>query len=95
MHTDAVKEYLIPKHVSKSQINSIYADEADVLNVALFGMTANVTQLVCLAGLESLNAELIREGLPQGERLRRLNKAVIAQMRSLEGHPSIKKLESK
>lgn len=40
IHTDAIKENLIPKEISKSQIQFIYADEADLLNVALFGMTA-------------------------------------------------------
>ena len=40
IHTDAIKENLIPKELSKSQINFIYANEADILNVALFGMTA-------------------------------------------------------
>ncbi len=40
IHTDAVKENLIPQQVTKAQINAIYASEADVLNVALFGMTA-------------------------------------------------------
>ena len=39
VHTDAVKEYIVPK-LSKRQIQLIYAEEADVLNVALFGMTA-------------------------------------------------------
>jgi hypothetical protein len=112
VHTDAVKEKLIPKNISGRQINIIYADEADVLNVALFGVTArewreknpnkkgnvrdyaNVTQLVCLAGLESLNAEFIRQGLPQGDRLEKLNQIAIIQMRSLSEHPSIKKLKS-
>lgn len=64
--------------------------EADVLNVAMFGMTAkewrqanlnvkgsiresaNIIQLVCLAGLESLNAEFIRQGIPQSKRLEKL-----------------------
>jgi len=41
IHTDAIKENLIPKQLSKTQIQFIYADEADMLNVALFGMTAN------------------------------------------------------
>ena len=36
----AIKENLIPKELSKSQINHIYASEADILNMALFGMTA-------------------------------------------------------
>ena len=40
IHTDAIKHNLIPKKLTKEQINSIYAEEADVLNVALFGMTA-------------------------------------------------------
>ena len=40
IHTDAIKEKLIPKELSKSQINFVYANEADMLNVALFGITA-------------------------------------------------------
>ena len=40
IHTDAIRENLIPKQVTKAQINAIYASEADVLNVALFGVTA-------------------------------------------------------
>ncbi|MBD3216455.1 MAG: KilA-N domain-containing protein [Candidatus Lokiarchaeota archaeon] len=40
IHTDAIKENLIPKELSKEQINFVYATEADVLNMALFGMTA-------------------------------------------------------
>jgi hypothetical protein len=40
IHTDAIKENLIPKELNSSQINFLYASEADILNVALFGMTA-------------------------------------------------------
>lgn len=40
IHTDAIKENLIPKVLSRVQINFVYADEADMLNVALFGITA-------------------------------------------------------
>ena len=40
IHTDAVKRNLIPPELSKSQMNFVYASEADVLNVALFGKTA-------------------------------------------------------
>jgi hypothetical protein len=40
IHTDAIKQNLIPKELSKSQISIIYASEADVLNVAMFGITA-------------------------------------------------------
>ncbi|PKP55551.1 MAG: DNA-binding protein [Candidatus Altiarchaeales archaeon HGW-Altiarchaeales-1] len=40
IHTDAIKENLIPKELTRQQINQIYANEADILNMALFGMTA-------------------------------------------------------
>lgn len=40
IHTDAIKENLIPKELNKSQISYVYANEADLLNVALFGITA-------------------------------------------------------
>jgi hypothetical protein len=40
IHTDAIKQNLIPNELTKQQINIIYANEADVLNVALFGKTA-------------------------------------------------------
>jgi len=40
IHTDAIKENLIPKTLTSSQINAVYASEADVLNIALFGKTA-------------------------------------------------------
>jgi hypothetical protein len=40
IHTDAIKENLIPNFLTKEQTKIIYANEADLLNVALFGMTA-------------------------------------------------------
>jgi len=40
IHTDAIKEEIIPKTITKAQANFVYADEADLLNVALFGKTA-------------------------------------------------------
>jgi len=54
---------------------------------------ADVTQLVCLANLESLNAEFIRQGLPQRDRLLKLNEIAIIQMKSFIGNNSIKKLK--
>ena len=111
IHTDAIKENLIPAELSKAQINNIYASEADILNMALFGMTAaqwrdknpdnkgnirdyaNVSQLVCLANLENLNALFINDGLPQDTRLDRLNKIAIQQMRILTDGSRIKRLE--
>lgn len=111
IHTDAIKTHLIPKNISKNQANIVYANEADVLNIALFGKTAkewrdenskkegnirdyaDVTQLVVLANLEGINAELIRKGLLQSERLLQLNQIAIVQMQSLIGNTGVKKLE--
>jgi len=111
IHTDAIKENLIPQHISKQSANIVYATEADVLNMALFGKTAkewrdknidkdgnirdyaDVTQLVILANLEGINAELIRRDLPQSERLTQLNEIAIIQMRSLLGSHGLKKLK--
>ena len=42
IHTDAIKERLIPAEITKEQINMKYASEADLLNVALFGITAKM-----------------------------------------------------
>ena len=113
IHTDAIKEKLIPKLLSKNQSNIVYASEADVLNMALFGKTAkdwrdqngdkdgnirdycNVIQLVVLANLEGINAELIRQNLSQPERLIKLNQIAFSQIKSLLNNSSIKKLENK
>lgn len=44
VHTDAIKKYIVP-NLTEQQIKFVYANEADVLNVALFGMTAKkITQ---------------------------------------------------
>ena len=111
IHTDAIKENLIPENLSKKHQGITYASEADMLNVALFGKTAkewrtenpqldgnirdNATlqQLIVLANLENLNAEYIRQALPQTERLLKLNKIAIKQLRSLLENPSMKKLK--
>jgi hypothetical protein len=45
VHTDAIREHLIPVHLSAAQINFAYATEADVLNKALFGLTAKEWQM--------------------------------------------------
>ena len=102
IHTDSIQRHLIPRELSPRQISHIYADEADVLNMAIFGMTAQqwreanpektgnlrdyatVSELICLANLESLNAVMIEERLPQGERLLKLNRTAIHQMQILE-----------
>jgi hypothetical protein len=40
IHTDAIKENLIPNELNYKQVSLVYASEADVLNMALFGLTA-------------------------------------------------------
>ncbi|MFH1187825.1 MAG: KilA-N domain-containing protein [bacterium] len=110
IHTDAIKAHIVPNLITAEQIDLVYANEADILNMALFGMTAkewrqqnpnekgnirdyaDVRQLVCLANLESLNAEFIRQKLSQAERLKKLNEIAIIQMKSLVGNEIIKKL---
>lgn len=42
IHTDAIKENLVPKMLSPNEIDVVYADEADLLNIALFGITAKL-----------------------------------------------------
>jgi len=111
IHTDAIKETLIPPTITKAQASLVYATEADLLNVALFGQTAKqwreaypeaegnlrdhapLEQLVVLTNLESLNSVLIRQGLPQPERLLKLNEIAITQMRSLLTDTNVKRLK--
>ena len=113
IHTDAIKEVLLPPRLGHAQLETVYASEADLLNVALFGLTsaqwrrenptlqgnmrdyATVEQLVVLSNLESVNSVLIRQGLPQGQRLRQLNATAIAQMHSLLGLPAVRRLGTK
>jgi hypothetical protein len=111
IHTDAIKENIIlPQKLSKKDANMTYANEADVLNMALFGLTAkdwkeknknktgnmrdyaDVNQLVCLSNMESINAEFIKMGMSQKERLIKLNETAIVQMKSLLDNKSVKKL---
>jgi len=56
--------------------------------------SASVQQLLVLANMESLNAEFIQMGLPQRERLQKLNAVAIRQMRSLTGCPALMRLAS-
>ena len=110
IHTDAIKSHIIPPTITKAQVNIIYASEVDLLNVALFGKTAQqwrtentnakgnirddatLEQLVVLSNLESINALLIRQELPQGERLIQLNQVAIIQLKSLFENSHIQKL---
>ena len=101
IHTEAIKENLILPHLTEKQKSYLYASEADMINIALFGMTAKqwrennpdvqgnirdyatLEQLVILANLETMNAEYIREGLSQQERLSRLNQVALFQLETL------------
>ena len=103
IHTSAISRNLIPPKLTRNQINYIYASEADVLNMALFGVTAKewreqnpdlegnirdyalTKQLICLSNLENINSVLINDGVPQNERLGKLNQIAIQQMQILEG----------
>ena len=111
IHTDAVKENLIPAELTPAQTSRVYASEADLLNMALFGKTAkqwrdenpslqgnmrdyaNVSQLVCLANLETLNAHFIQQAIAMEERLKLLNQTAIQPMRLLTDDHGIEKLE--
>ncbi|MFA7172288.1 MAG: KilA-N domain-containing protein [Kiritimatiellia bacterium] len=111
IHTDAIKETLIPPSVTNAQSFAVYASEADLLNIALFGQTAKqwrdthpdaegnirdnapLEQLVVLTNLESLNAVLIRQEMPQPERLTTLNTIAITQMRTLLAASNMKRLK--
>ena len=112
VHTDAVKNYIVPT-LTEEQKKFVYAEEADVLNVALFGMTAkewrqenpelakkgnirdytDLLHLVILNNLENTNAEFIKLGMLQSERLISLNNSARNQMGILKNNNGIKELE--
>lgn len=112
VHTDAVKNYIVPT-LTEEQKRFVYAEEADVLNVALFGMTAkewrennpklakngnmrdytDLLHLVILNNLENTNAEFIKLGISQSERLISLNNSARNQMEILKNNNGIKELE--
>ena len=112
VHTDAVKNYIVPT-LTEEQKKFVYIEEADVLNVALFGMTAkewrkenpelsekgnmrdytDLLHLVILNNLENTNAEFIKLGMSQSERLISLNNSARNQMEILKNNNGIKELE--
>ncbi len=110
IHTDSIRANLVPTLTEKQKLY-VYANEADILNVALFGMTAkewkdknpnlvgnmrdyaNVLQLIILVNLENLNAQMIKSGLKQQERLEKLNVIAKEQYTLLCDSNGIKKIE--
>ena len=112
IHTDAIKEYIVPT-LTKEQIKFVYSNEADLINVALFGMTAkewrknnsklakdgnmrdytDLLHLIILNNLENSNAEFIKLGMTQSERLIKLNESARNQMKVLKNNKDVKKIE--
>lgn len=105
IHTDAIKENIVPT-LTEAQLKFVYADEADLLNVALFGKTAaqwrkenpslqgnirdyaTIEQLLVITNMESLNAYLIEQNIPQEERLKQLNNMARSQLRVFQENNS-------
>ena len=100
IQTDAIKENIVPT-LQPSQISYAYSSEADLVNVALFGITAKeykktfpekegnqrdnatIEQLLVLNNLQSLNAEMIKQGLSPSNRLTELNRIAKEQLEVL------------
>lgn len=113
VHTDAIRDFIVPV-LTEKQKRFIYAEEADVLNVALFGMTAkewreenpelakegnirdytDLLHLVILNNLENINAELIKMGIPQKERLIKLNEIALRQAETFRNNKSLGDLKN-
>ena len=112
IHTDTIKNYIVPT-LTERQIRYVYAEEADVLNVALFGMTAkewrdknpelskdgnirdytDLLHLIILNNLENANAEFIKLGLKQSDRLVKLNESARHQMEILKNNKIVDNLK--
>lgn len=113
IHTDAVKNHVIPNS-KKWRKELEYADEADILNAALFGCTAkewrqanperhkkgenirdmaSINELAVLSNLESLNAEMMREGLDKKFRLEKLQQTATYQLGILNSKDFVKGLK--
>ena len=100
IQTDAINEIIVPP-LQQSQRSYAYSSVADLVNVALFGMTAKeykkafpekdgnqrdnatIEQLLVLNNLQSLNAEMIKQGLSQSNRLTELNRIAKEQLEVL------------
>ena len=118
IHTDAIKNVILPKlNISQMKQGLVYASEADLLNLALFGCTAKqwqeanpelaktmnirdaatINQLIVLSNIESLNAELIKQGISKEDRfaiLRRTAEEQLAVLISRNAEQNFAKLAS-
>jgi len=115
IHTDAVKNFILPKkNYEKNKEWLIYADEADLLNITLFGCTAkdwrdanskyakkgmnirdiaSINELAVLSNLESMNAELIKDGIEKEERYLKLKEISNYQLTILNEKDFMKALK--
>ena len=118
IHTDAIKNVILPKlNISQMKQGLVYASEADLLNIVLFGCTAKqwqeanpelaktmnirdtatINQLIVLSNIESLNAELIKQGISKEDRfaiLRRTAEEQLAVLISRNAEQNFAKLAS-
>ncbi len=118
IHTDAIKNVILPKlNISQMKQGLVYASEADLLNMVLFGCTAKqwqeanpelaktmnirdtatINQLIVLSNIESLNAELIKQGISKENRfaiLRRTAEEQLAVLISRNAEQNFAKLAS-
>ena len=79
IHTDAIKENLIPKALTKQQTNFIYANEADLLNVSLFGLSAQEWRVQNSSPKDNIRDEATIEQLVVLSNLESINALLIAQ----------------
>lgn len=115
IHTDAVKNHILPvSSLPKSKQGIAYAEEADLLNLALFGCTAkewqeanperaanrenirdmaSINELAVLSNLESMNAEMIKDGIAKQERFDKLQAIAAYQLKVLDGRDFMKGLK--
>ena len=118
IHTDAIKNVILPKlNISQMKQGIVYASEADLLNMVIFGCTAKqwqeanpelaktmnirdtatINQLIVLSNIESLNAELIKQGVSKEDRfsiLRRTAEEQLAVLISRNAEQNFAKLAS-
>lgn len=79
IHTDAIKEHLIPIELSKAQMSFVYANEADLLNVALFGITAKQWREAHLEAKGNIRDEATIEQLVVLSNLESINAVLVQQ----------------
>jgi hypothetical protein len=115
IHTDAVKNHILPvSELPKNKEWLAYADEADLLNLAMFGCTAkewreanperatlgenirdmaSINELAVLSNIESMNAEMIKDGIFKPARFEKITQVAAYQLKILDGKDFMKGLK--